>query len=168
MPLYESTHLLHVFQIQSQAEELEQQQWRVANEIQPQLAAREAEVETLRQQLAQMQQDQHHHHQAVQAAQAAPMQGAGGLDLNEAPPDIMQQMQQPDVASHDQPASQPDIMPAFFNQEGAVAAQPALDNDTQPASAFFNYPQQQNQVGSRVPFFGVFKVFHNFLVMPMC
>ena len=167
MPLYEYTHLLHVFQIQSQAEELEQQQWRVANEIQPQLAAREAEVETLRQQLAQMQQDQHHH-QAVQAAQAAPMQGAGGLDLNEAPPDIMQQMQQPDVASHDQPASQPDIMPAFFNQEGAVAAQPALDNDTQPASAFFNYPQQQNQVGSRVPFFGVFQVFHNFLVIPMC
>ena len=165
MPLHESTHLLHVFQIQSQAEELEQQQWRVANEIQPQLAAREAEVETLRQQLAQMQQDQH---QAVQAAQAAPMQGAGGLDLNEAPPDIMQQMQQPDVASHDQPASQPDIMPAFFNQEGAVAAQPALDNDTQPASAFFNYPQQQNQVGSRVPFFGVFQVFHNFLVIPMC
>ena len=158
MPLHESTHLLHVFQIQSQAEELEQQQWRVANEIQPQLAAREAEVETLRQQLAQMQQDQHHH-QAVQAAQAAPMQGAGGLDLNEAPPDIMQQMQQPDVASHDQPASQPDIMPAFFNQEGAVAAQPALDNDTQPASAFFNYPQQQNQVGSRVLFLSFFRFF---------
>ena len=143
-----------MFQIQSQAEELEQQQWRVANEIQPQLAAREAEVATLRQQLAQMQQDQHH--QVVQALQAAPMQGAGGLDLNAAPPDIMQQMQQPDVASHDQPASQPDIMPAFFNQEGAAAAPPAFDNDTQPASAFFNYPQQQNQVGSRIQFLGVF------------